>query len=154
MTKKECNILLFSITLCWASSYIFIKDLPADMSSYAYLTLTAGIAGIILIAIFHRSLRHLDKKTALQGLVLAVLLAGNMLLEKAGLALIPSSSASFLSSLNIIMVPLILLLFRKLPTKNNVMGIVIILAGLFISSGTSFAGTSSLGSLYILGSVR
>ncbi len=151
MTRKECNFLLFSITLCWSSSYIFIKDLPADLSSYAYLTLTSGIAGILLLLIFHRSLRRLSRKTILPGLTLAVLLAGNMLLEKAGLALIPSSSASFLASLNIIIVPVILLLFRKLPSRNNVAGIVVILAGILISSGASFAGTSVSGILYMLG---
>lgn len=51
MTKTENNILLISITLCWASSYIFIKNLPEDFSSYAYLTLTCGIAALLMILI-------------------------------------------------------------------------------------------------------
>ena len=46
MTKKETIIVLFSITLCWSSSYIFIKDLSSAFSAYAYLTLTSGFAGI------------------------------------------------------------------------------------------------------------
>ncbi|MGN0349419.1 MAG: DMT family transporter [Roseburia sp.] len=151
MTKKESNILLFSITLCWASSYIFIKDLPSDLSSYAYLTLTAGIAGVILLAVFHRSLRNLNKQTILRGIVLAALIAGNMLLEKMGLMHISSSTASFLASLNIMIVPMILLLLRKFPTKNNVLGIVIILGGLAISNGVSLTGGSLIGTLYMLG---
>ncbi|MDD6057170.1 MAG: DMT family transporter [Clostridiales bacterium] len=151
MTKKESNILLFSITLCWASSYIFIKDLPSDLSSYAYLTLTAGIAGVILLAVFHRSLRNLNKQTIFRGIVLAALIAGNMLLEKMGLMHISSSTASFLASLNIMIVPMILLLLRKFPTKNNVLGIVIILGGLAISNGISLTGGSLIGTLYMLG---
>ncbi|MGN0308817.1 MAG: DMT family transporter [Lachnospiraceae bacterium] len=151
MTRKESNILLFSITLCWASSYIFIKDLPPDFSSYAYLTLTAGLAGIILLAVFHRSLKKLDKKTIFRGIILAALIAGNMLLEKMGLMHISSSTASFLASLNIMIVPLILLLLRKFPTKNNVFGIIIILGGLAVSNGISFAGSSLTGMLYMLG---
>ncbi len=151
VTRKESNILLFSITLCWASSYIFIKDLPPDFSSYAYLTLTAGLAGIILLAVFHRSLKRLDKKTIFRGIILAALIAGNMLLEKMGLMHISSSTASFLASLNIMIVPLILLLLRKFPTKNNVFGIIIILGGLAVSNGISFAGSSLTGMLYMLG---
>lgn len=151
MTKKESNIILFSITLCWASSYIFIKDLPANLSSYAYLTLTAGIAGIILLAIFHKSLLRLDRKTVLRGMILAVLIACNMLLEKKGLECIPSSTASFLASLNIMIVPMILLLFRKFPTKNNVVGILIIMGGIVISNGISMTGNSVTGTLYMLG---
>ena len=151
MTKKESNIILFSITLCWASSYIFIKDLPADLSSYAYLTLTAGIAGIILLTIFHRSLLHVDRRTLVHGLILAVLIAGNMLLEKMGLEHIPSSTASFLASLNIMIVPMILLLLRKFPTRNNVVGIFVILGGLIVSNGVSLSGSSLTGTLYMLG---
>lgn len=151
MTKKECNIMLFSITLCWASSYIFIKDLPADMSSYAYLTLTAGIAGIILLVVFHRALKTLDRMTVLRSAILAALVAGNMLMEKKGLEYIPSSTASFLASLNIIIVPVILLMLRKFPTKNNIAGILIILAGLFVSDGISLSGSSAVGTLYMTG---
>ena len=57
MTKTENNILLFSITLCWAASYIFIKNLPEAFSSYAYLTLTCGMAAVIMTA-FWRSCRR------------------------------------------------------------------------------------------------
>lgn len=151
LTKKESNIILFSITLCWASSYIFIKDLPANLSSYAYLTLTAGIAGIILLTIFHRALLRLDRTTVFRGMVLAVLIACNMLLEKKGLECIPSSTASFLASLNIMIVPMILLVFRKFPSKNNVAGIFIILGGILLSNGISITGSSLTGTLYMLG---
>ncbi len=151
MTKKESNILLFSITLCWASSYIFIKDLPGELSSYAYLTLTAGIAGMILLTVFHRSLYPMDKKTAARGLILAALTAGNMLLEKRGLSYLPSSTASFLASLNIMIVPMILLLFKQFPSRNNVAGILVILTGLFVSNGVSLAGGSLIGTMYMLG---
>lgn len=151
MTKKESNILLFSITLCWASSYIFIKDLPEDLSSYAYLTLTSGLAGLILLVIFHRSLKKINRKTVLHGLILSGLLAGNMLLEKKGLEYIPSSTASFLASLNIMIVPLILLLFRRFPTRNNLAGIFIILTGLHVSNGFSLTGSSAAGTMCMLG---
>ena len=61
MTKKESRLILFSITLCWASSYIFIKDVPPDFSSYAYLALTSGTAGIILAIVFRRLFRLMNR---------------------------------------------------------------------------------------------
>lgn len=151
MTKKENNILLFSITLCWASSYVFIKDLPPDLSSYAYLTLTAGIAGVIMLVVFWKKLRQINRATLLRGLVLAGLLAGNMLLEKQGLSRVPSSTASFLASLNIVIVPVILLFMRKFPTRNNVLGIAVILGGLLLSNGIALSGEMFVGMLYMLG---
>ena len=151
IVRKEYNIILFSVTLCWASSYIFIKDLPSDLSSFAYLTLTAGIAGVILLAIFHRKLKNLDRKTVLRGLFLAVFITGNMLFEKLGLDHIPSSTASFLASLNIAIVPLILLFLKKFPTKNNIVGILVIMTGLFVSNGIDTTGDDSSGFFFMLG---
>ena len=48
MTKKEFRIVLLSITLCWSSSYLFIKEIPQEFSAYAYMTLTSGVAALIL----------------------------------------------------------------------------------------------------------
>ena len=152
ISRKEYNIILFSVTLCWASSYIFIKDLPSGLSSFAYLTLTAGIAGVILLAIFHRMLKNLDRRTVLRGFFLAVFITGNMLLEKLGLDHIPSSTASFLASLNIVIVPLILLFLKKSPTKNNIVGILVIMMGLFVSNGiVSSTSDDSSGFFFMFG---
>ncbi|MDE6421549.1 MAG: EamA family transporter, partial [Lachnospiraceae bacterium] len=98
MTKKENNIVLFSITLCWAASYIFIKSLPEDLSSYAYLTLTTGIAAIIMSIVFFKRLKEIKKATLWKGFFLALLMCGNLLAEKAGISLLPSSTASFIAS--------------------------------------------------------
>lgn len=82
MTKTENNILLISITLCWASSYIFIKNLPEDFSSYAYLTLTCGIAALLMALIFGKQLRRLKKSTWIKGGILSIILSVNLLTEK------------------------------------------------------------------------
>ena len=150
MTRKENNIVLFSITFCWAASYIFIKDLPADLSSFAYLTLTTGIAAILLVAVFWKRLLKTDRRALLRGFVLALLMAGNLLAEKAGLETLPSSNASFISSLNILFVPLILLLFHQKPSRNNVAGTVIILLGLLITSNFQLSGFCNKGTLHMV----
>lgn len=59
MTKKETIIVLFSITLCWSMTYIIIKDIPEGFNDYAYLTLTSGLAGVLLALLFRRALRGL-----------------------------------------------------------------------------------------------
>lgn len=148
MTQKENNIVLFSITLCWASSYIFIKDLPQELSSFAYLTLTTGIAAILLLAIFFKRLcRVMDRKVLLQSFLLAMLMTGDLLAEKAGLETLPSSNASFIASLNILFVPILLLFFHQKPTRNNVAGTVIILLGLLITSNFRLEGFYNRGTL-------
>lgn len=151
MTKSENNILLFSITLCWAASYIFIKNLPENLSSYAYLALTTGIAAVVMVLIFFKKLQHLRKSTWIKGTFLSVLLSMNLLAEKLGIVRLSSANASFLSALSIILVPVLLLFFHKRPTRNHVAGAIIIMAGLAVSSGLDLSGFYSTGSLYMLG---
>lgn len=152
MTKTENNILLISITICWASSYIFIKNLPEDFSSYAYLTLTCGIAALLMILVFGRRLRKLRKSIWIKGGILSVILSLNLLAEKKGISLLAPSNASFLAALTIIMVPLLMLFFREKPSKNLMLGACIIVLGLCISTGFTISGFYSTGTFYMLAS--
>jgi len=151
MTRAESNIVLFSITLCWASSYIFIKNLPEDLSSFAYMTITSGIAGIILALVFSRRLHELHWKLLQRSLVMAVVICAAMVFEHLGInALSSASMASFLASLNIVFVPLFMLLLKRMPTKNNVAGIVVILCGLVLTSGVYAGQPLEAGAIYII----
>ena len=51
-----------------------------------------------------------------------------------GVSSIPASTASFVAALSIVFVPMFLLLMKKKPTRNNMVGIAFILAGL-VNSG-------------------
>ena len=110
MTKKESIIILFSITLCWSSAYIFIKDIPAEFSIYSYLTLTSGVAGLILLFLMRKQLKRIDRMTFIRGLILALLIMGNMIFEKFGLDNLSASAVSTIASMNIVIVPIILLI--------------------------------------------
>lgn len=134
MTHTESNIVLFSITLCWASSYIFIKNIPSSMPTFAYLTMTAGIASIILAIVFFKKLKDFNKKTLQRSLIVAAIICVNLVLERIGISRIPASTASFVASLNIVFVPLLLLIFRQKLTLNNIVGILLILTGLVFTS--------------------
>lgn len=151
MTRKECNILLFSITLCWASSYIFIKNLPQELSSYAYLTLTCGLAAVIMAAVFAGKLKKCGKKTWIRGFFLSLILTGNLLLEKKGISMLEPANASFLAALTIIMVPVLLLFLHKKPTPNHIAGAAVILTGLCVSNGFVPENFYSVGTFFMLG---
>ncbi len=150
MTKKETIIVLFSITLCWSSSYIFIKDLSSAFSAYAYLTLTSGFAGIGLAIAFRNLFRKLDRKTFLYGSILAFLIAGNIIFEKLALDNLPASAVSAIASMNIVIVPLIMICRRRFPSRNNVAGIAIILLGLAVSGHLHMQGGALIGIIYVL----
>jgi drug/metabolite transporter (DMT)-like permease len=147
MTRAESNIVLFSITLCWAASYIFIKNIPDSISAFAYLTMTTGIASVILAIVFFKKLKRPDGKTMLRSLILAVIICGNLISEKIGISRIPASTASFVASLNIVFVPLLLLAFKRKLSLNNISGIVLILTGIVFTSGIRLGDTVDFGVL-------
>lgn len=150
MTKKECNIILFSITLCWSASYLFIKSLPKDLSSYGYMAITTGLAGIVMMFMCIKQLHKIHFAMVGKSLCLAVLLCTNLLTEKFGLMYISSSMASFLSSLNIIMVPLLLILGKRFPRKNQFLGMGVILLGILVTNDFCMQGLNNMGTVWML----
>jgi drug/metabolite transporter (DMT)-like permease len=148
MTKTEANIVLLSVVLCWASSYIFVKNIPPAISSFAYLTLTTGIGSLILAVVFFRKLREFDRKTLLRSLLVAAVICTYWLFERFSLSRIPASLASFLVvSSTLIFVPLFLLFLKKKPSLNNIAGILLILIGLAFSGGLRTGTGINLGVL-------
>jgi len=150
MTKTENNILLFSITLCWSASYIFIKSLPPALSAFAYLTMTTGIAAVILAIVFWRQLKAVKLSTIKSSLILSLILTVNLLVEKKGISMMPASNASFLEAMTILIVPMLMLLLRKKPTKSNIAGAVIIVSGLCLTNRFSLSAFMSAGTFFML----
>ena len=153
MTKKESIIILFSITLCWSSAYIFIKDIPAEFSIYSYLTLTSGVAGLILLFLMRKQLKRIDRMTFIRGLILALLIMGNMIFEKFGLDNLSASAVSTIASMNIVIVPIILVFLKQFPSRNQTAGIAIILCGIIISNHIALTGSNSAnlrGTIFVL----
>lgn len=150
MSRTENNILLFSITLCWAASYVFIKDLPSGLSTYAYLTMTCGIAAVLLTVVFFKKFKGMKPAVIGKASILSVFLLLNLLFDKLGIDRLASSTASVLASTSILIVPVVMIMMRKMPTKNNLLGAVVIMAGIIITSGFQAENVFSAGALFML----
>ena len=150
MSRTENNILLFSITLCWAASYVFIKSLPSNLSTYAYLTMTCGIAAALLTVVFFKKIINTKFVAVLKSATLSGLLLINLIFDKMGIDRLSSSTASVLASSTIIIVPVLLIIMRKMPTRNNMLGAIVIMAGIVITSGFRAENILSEGALFML----
>lgn len=150
MSRTENNILLFSITLCWAASYVFIKELPSELSTYAYLTMTCGIAAALLTVVFFRKFRGMKPAALGKAAVLSAFLLLNLIFDKLGIDRLASSTASVLASCSILIVPAVMILMKKMPTRNNLVGAAVIMAGIIITSGFQTKNIFSAGALFML----
>ena len=151
MKKHESNIVIFSVMLCWAAAYVFIKSLPDELSDLGYLALMNGIAAIIMIPLFFPRFKHLNRSNILHGAMLALLMLLVLVFEKEGIERMNPSAASILTSLDIIIVPIFMLFLGKIPSKNQLAAVVLIFTGILITNGFSFENISFSGTLFLMG---
>jgi drug/metabolite transporter (DMT)-like permease len=109
--------------------------------------MTTGIASIILALVFYKKLKGLDKRTLQKSFILAAIICGNLIFERLGVSQLSASTASFIASLNIVFVPLLMLAFKRKLTLNNVAGIIFILMGLIFTSGIKLVDSVNYGFL-------
>ncbi|MBQ9616370.1 MAG: DMT family transporter [Selenomonadaceae bacterium] len=153
MRTFESSIIIFSVMLCWASAYVFIKGLPEDLSPFGYLALMNGMAAAIMVLCFFSRLKErLNRNNAVRGGILGFLGLVVLLFEKAGIERLTPSAASVLASLGIVVVPLFVLLFyHRFPTRQQVAAILLILVGVLVTNGVSPEDFPIVGSLFMLG---
>lgn len=149
MSKTENNILLFSITLCWAASYVFIKKLPASLSTYGYLTMTCGIAAVLLTIIFWRKIPQITGAALGKSALLSVFLTLNLLFDKLGIDRLSSSTASVLAASSILIVPVMLIFMRQFPAGHQLAGAAVIMAGILVTSGFQMSNLFGMGALFM-----
>lgn len=151
MRTFESSIIIFSVMLCWASAYVFIKGLPGNLSSFGYLALMNGMASLIMVLCFFSRLKKLNRYNVLRGGVLGLLMLLVLLFEKAGIERLAPSAASVLASLGIVVVPFfVLVFFRRFPTRQQMAAIILILAGILVTNGVSPDDFPLVGSVFML----
>ena len=97
----------------WGTTFVVVKDALSDSSVYVYLALRFSLAALILGAIFHRSLRQLDKKSIWAGAQIGLFMLGGYVFQTAGLQYTTPSKAGFITGCSVLLVPLLLAFFGK-----------------------------------------
>ena len=149
MNKLEANLSLLAITFFAGIQYAFLKNLPAGISDFSFLTVTNLLGFLITLAVFSGELFRLNLKQVLHGALLAAeLLAFNFFLLMGSRGL-NASVISFLAAGYIVLLPLLMLLFKKKPGLYSILGVILTLSGLVLALGVN-AGILNVYSLYML----
>ncbi|RBP30149.1 MULTISPECIES: DMT family transporter [Bacillus] len=150
MTQKQANFLLATVSIGWGTSYIFMKVLADTVSPFTVVALRFGIAFLIMIVIFNRKLININIKMLSYSAIVGVLLCGIFISLMYGMKTTTASSAGFLTSTTVILVPALqTLIIRKLPRKEVIYGVTTVSVGLaLLTIKDDF--TFALGSLLCL----
>ncbi|NRD79846.1 DMT family transporter [Bacillus sp. BRMEA1] len=146
MTQKQANMILATVSIGWGTSYIFMKLCIDTLSPLTIVALRFGIAFIVMLAIFSKKIIRVDAKTLKCSAMLGAILFGIFIALLIGMKNTTASSAGFLTSTTVILVPIMqIFITRKWPSSKIILGVMIVMAGLAIltiGDGFSFALSS------------
>lgn len=127
----RAEIALAFVALLWGGTFVMVKAALADISSLVFLSLRFSLAGALLLLYFRKQtvFRIPAKSLGLAALVGALLMSGYVL-QTVGLLTTSPAKSAFLTGLYIPLTPIFgAILFRKSPLWQEVLGLVLAVAG-------------------------
>jgi drug/metabolite transporter (DMT)-like permease len=151
--RAVANAYMFLQTMLWGLSFIWTKNINAEMPTIAYLALRFLIATVMMILplLLARRIRSAFSPTFFRAsLVLGGLLFASMMLQTYGLNLTSVTNSSFITSTTVVIVPIFeRVLFKKKLSPALWAGVIIAFAGITVLSG-GLSETLNLGDVLTL----
>ncbi len=135
--KQEhiADLLLLSVTVFWGSTFIIVKQSIAIMPTFAFLSIRFWLASIILILLFFKKLKHLNKQILKDGVWLGIMLFLSYAFQTVALEYSKASVVGFLTGLNVVIVPFLsAFIIKKMPSIFSQVGVALALVGVALMS--------------------
>ncbi|MFD1927908.1 DMT family transporter [Sporosarcina siberiensis] len=131
MKPYKADLLLVIVTLCWGSSYLFMKMGLDSISEFNLIALRFGFAFILAGAIFYRRLLKMNLQTLKYSMLLGFILFVVFTAITFGLKTTTTSNMGFLISLTVIFVPLInTVVFKQRLERKLLVSILLAIVGI------------------------
>lgn len=105
-TEGLAALALLALTMAWGSTFFMIKGLLTRIPVLDFLGARFLIAAVVLLLLAPRSVGRLPRSALWQGILLGVLYGFAQILQTAGIARTPASTAGFVTGLYVVMTPL------------------------------------------------
>lgn len=133
MNSKKAELLMTSVSLAWGSSYLLMKIGLDSIGPFNLIALRFAIAFICMVTIFLPRFRYLTvsifAKGILMGILLFLIFAGMV----SGVNNTTASTAGFLVSTTVIIVPILESILKcRLPNKSVMLSILFVMIGLYL----------------------
>jgi drug/metabolite transporter (DMT)-like permease len=141
MKAWQADLAIIGAAAIWGMSFIFTRWGLEDSSPALFLTCRFGLAMIVSIFMFGHKLAGLSKTTAKRGLILGLFMGSGYLLQNYSVNFTEVPRAAFIAALTLPAIPVVsFILFREKIKKNNLIGIIMALLGLYFLLDPSFEG--------------
>lgn len=129
-TKAELYLLL--CTLIWGGTFVVVKQGLENSPPFLYIAIRFGLATLLFIPFVLKHLRSISKEAILGGIVLGVLLWIGFATQTVGLQFTSASKSGFITGLLVVFTPIFQIIIEKrLPKKGNVIGVILVVIGLY-----------------------
>jgi len=128
---------MFTIAIFWGSGFGVTNWLLDYLSPLWLLTARFVTSSVILLLVFRKRLRFLDRRDVMLGCLLGLLLSVTFVFHIMGLVFTSPGKQSFISSSNVVMVPFLFALFyKRWPSIIATAGAFLTTAGLLVMAFT------------------
>ena len=138
---RRATILLFATTILWGSSFFTMawgiegiaRQVGALAAPSVYIFLRFLAAAVLQGIVFHRALAGLNGRVLRAGVILAIPFYAGFILQAMGLSSESSTVSAFLTSLFVVVTPLLgWLFFREKIAGSTLLGAAVSLAGVYV----------------------
>jgi drug/metabolite transporter (DMT)-like permease len=124
---------LLGTTAAWGSTFFMIKDLLERVPTLDFLAVRFTIAGLVMLAVAHRAVLGLERRTVRRALVVGAIYGVAQILQTAGLAHTAASVSGFITGMYVVCTPLLAaLLLRTRITAMTWGAVALATAGLAV----------------------
>jgi drug/metabolite transporter (DMT)-like permease len=127
----QADLALLVVTLIWGSTFTIVKMSLAQVSPLLFIALRFWVATAVILLLLPGAVRNISVQTLRRGLLLSVLLVGGFIFQTVGLRGTTPSRSAFITSLAVVLVPVLgLLVFRHRPKLQTLAGVALATAGI------------------------
>lgn len=133
INKFRGELALLVTVIIWGYGFVAVGQSLYYMSPFQMLFIRFAVALAASIIVFHKKIIKLDKDTLIKGLILGTIQFVGFCFQTVGFVYTTPSNNAFLTSVYVIIVPLIaFFLFRRKPDIHELIGAAIAMVGISV----------------------
>ena len=147
MNNLQANICLLAVTLCWSCEVIIYAGIPDSVSPFATICVTSLIGGALVGICFCRAIAASFRRDgwllARRIVALSIMNTAYNVLYLVGFSYFDTSTGSFLASLNVVAMPLMLLAMKRGVSARTWLSASCVLAGIVVATSSAFSSAQA-----------
>lgn len=141
--RTKAELLLFGTTFIWGSTFVVVKAGMEFVSPSLFVALRFGIGAVLFAILLRDQFTKITKSAITKGMLLGAMLGSGIVIQNYGIYATTASKAAFITGLMVIFTPVAqMLLLRRSPKAGNVIGIGIVIVGLYLLTSPTGSGVN------------